>query len=175
MVKLQEDTVMKYYFKEKFTFLFDRGELYDEAGNTAYTFQSTTVMFPEIHLYGRYGEIGMVQTRFAWFLSKYDLYLNGNYVDRLQQELTLFRPRLYLEEKGWTVQGDFMHWDYDIIDAEGNLIAQMDEELWHLTKHFVLNIYDEENEELILLVMLGIFLKDKSASSNAGAAAAGSH
>ena len=41
---------MKYYLKENFRFLYDEGQIYDENGDVAYTFEKETLFLPKISL-----------------------------------------------------------------------------------------------------------------------------
>ena len=63
-----------------------------------------------------------------------------------------------------------------ITDEEGNLLCEVSEEILHFTKHYSVEIYDEENEELLILLVLAInqFDKDQD-SANSSAAAASSN
>lgn len=163
---------MNYYLKENFRFLYHKGLLFDEEGIVAYEFEASTVMFPRLHLY-RFGkEIGQVKKNFTLFLSQYDIDLYGEFSDSLQQELTFFKSRLYLENRGWQIKGDFFAWNYEIVDREGYILCSVHEKLFHLTKHFEIQVYDEDNQDLLLLMVLAIFLFDKEKDSNSAAAAA---
>ena len=132
-------------------------------------------VIPQIDLY-KYGErVGHVKKNFSWFLRNYDLYLDDVNVDTLQQEFTWFKSELTLERHGWTIKGDFFSWDYQIYDENGDMIADMDQELFRLTKHFTINIFDEDNEELIILLVLAINQFDKDRDSAASSSAAASN
>lgn len=160
---------MKYYFKENFRFLYADGTLYDSRNNPVYTYENQTLFFPQIDLY-RYGEkVGHVKKNFTFFLNRYDIVLRNNVVDSLQQQFTLFRQELKLERLGWTVRGDFLALSYEIYDANDNVICVVDQELFHFTRHYCVNVLDESQELLIILLVLAInqYDKDLSASSSA--------
>ena len=160
---------MKYYFKENFRLLYADGALYDSHNNPLYTYRNQTLFFPQIDLF-RYGEkVGHVKKNFTFFLRQYDIFVKGRMIDTLNQQFTLFRQELQLERLGWTIKGDFLALSYQIYDRNGNMICEVDQELFHLTRQYYVNILDESQEMLIILVVLAInqYDKDLSASSSA--------
>ena len=163
---------MKYYLKENFRFLYADGQLYDEDDNIAYEFQNQTLMFPQIDLYRNGEAVGHIKKRFSWFLEKYDIYHYDNYVDSLNQQFRFFRSELILERLNWTVKGDFFSWHYEILNEYGELIARVDQELFRLTQRFFIEIFDERNEDLVILIVLAInqFDKDRQAAASSSAA-----
>ena len=166
---------MKYYFKENFRLLYADGTLYDEQENPVYQYQNTTLLFPEIELY-RDGElVGHVKKNFTLFLREYDIYLGDELADTLGQDFTFFHPELTLERLGWTIKGDFFALDYEIRNAEGTLLCEVNQELFRLTRRYYVNIYDEENEELLVLLVLAINQFDKDLSSSQSSAHTSSH
>ncbi|MBQ1521934.1 MAG: hypothetical protein IIZ74_04160 [Erysipelotrichaceae bacterium] len=160
---------MKYYFKENFRLLYADGALYDSHNNPVYTYRNQTIFFPQIDLF-RYGEkVGHVKKNFTFFLRQYDIFVKERMIDTLNQQFTLFRQELQLERLGWTIKGDFLALSYQIYDRNGNMICEVDQELFHLTRQYYVNILDESQEMLIILVVLAInqYDKDLSASSSA--------
>ncbi len=161
---------MKYYLKEKFRFLYADGQLYDEYGNVAYEYENTKLMLPQIDLY-RHGDlIGSVRKRFQWFLSRYDIYHRGAYVDSIQQRFSWLGSELDLEGLNWTVEGDIFGWNYEIFDEYGDIVARVDQEIFRLTQRFYIDIYDEDKEELVILLIMTINQFDKDRQASAAAA-----
>ena len=60
----------------------------------------------------------------------------------------------------------------EIYNENDELIAEVDQEIFRFTQRFYIDIYDEENEVLIILLALAINQFDKDVAS---AAAASSH
>ena len=79
---------------------------------------------------------------------------------------------LRIDELGWTIKGDLFDWHYQIFDEEGLLMAQIDQEIFRLTQRFYIDIYDEQNEELIILLVIALnqFDKDRAAAASSSAA-----
>ncbi|MBQ3384516.1 MAG: hypothetical protein IJG59_04795 [Erysipelotrichaceae bacterium] len=166
---------MKYYFKENFRLLYADGALYDSHNNPVYTYRNQTLFFPQIDLF-RYGEkVGHVKKNFTFFLRQYDIFVKGRMIDTLNQQFTLFRQELQLERLGWTIKGDFLALSYQIYDRNGNMICEVDQELFHLTRQYYVNILDESQELLIILVVLAINQYDKDLSAASSSASHHSH
>lgn len=166
---------MKYYFKENFRFLYADGALYDSNNNPVYTYRNQTLFFPQIDLY-RYGEkVGHVKKNFTFFLNRYDIVLRNVLVDSLQQQFKLFRQELRLERLGWTIRGNFLALNYEIYDANDNIICKVDQELFHLTRQYYVNVMDESQELLIILLVLAINQYDKDLSAAANSAQSHHH
>ena len=168
---------MKYYFKENFRLLYADGTLYDENELPVYTYENQTLFLPQIDLY-KYGEkIGHVKKNFTFFLRNYDIVLDDEVVDSLQQQFTLFRQELTLQRLGWTIRGDWLALSYKIYDETDRLICEVDQELFHLTRHYCVNILDESREELIMLVLLAInqYDKDLAAASSSSSHSSSHH
>ena len=161
---------MKYYFKEDFTILYDKGALMDADGHVVYDFESTKVFLPCLQVY-KYGHhIGEVRERLRFVLGHFDIEVFGEYNDSLVEKLTFIRPKLLLEERGWEVKGDLMKWNYEITDREGLVLCDVHEEIFHWTKHFTVDIYDEENADALIMIVLAVYLFDKEADAAAAAA-----
>ena len=165
---------MKYYLKENFRFFYADGQLFDEDGNVAYEYENTRLMFPQVCLFRHNDLVGSIQKRLTWFLSRYDIYHHDQYVDSIQQRFKVFENELDMESLGWTIMGDFFSWHYEIYNEYGDLIARADQEPFRWTQRFYIEIYDEDNEELILLLIMAINQFDKDMQA-AGAAAAAAH
>lgn len=162
---------MRFYFKENFRLLYADGQLYDQYDREVYNYRNETLMFPEISLWRDGSRIGTVKKRFSWFMRHYDLYYQGRYIDTIRQQFTFFASELLLENLGWKIKGDFFSLNYQVYNEDDELIAEVSQEIFRLTRRYYIEIYDNINEELIVLVILAInqFDKDRQAAANAAA------
>lgn len=164
----KEERNMKYYFKENLRLLYADGQLYDASDNPVYSYANTTLFFPRIELYHHGQMVGHVKKNFTFFLREYDLYIGETMTDTLKQNFTFFKPQLELQRRGWRIDGDFLALHYRIYDRNDNVICEVDQELFRLTRRYYVNIYDESQELLLILLVLAInqFDKDLSAAAN---------
>ena len=162
---------MLYYFKEKVTLVHSEGTIFDQLGNEIYTYYSTKQLRPELHLVRDGQEVGTVKTKPSWFRQKYDLFFHGQYAGELHTEKSFIKAKLSLDMMGWKIEGSARNWDFQIADAEDNIIAEIRSDMWHMSTHYAIKIIDEEYEEMLLLVIMGVYLYYKAVAAAAAAAA----
>ncbi|MBR0137191.1 MAG: hypothetical protein IJM15_02160 [Erysipelotrichaceae bacterium] len=161
---------MIYYLKEEVSLIKERGAFYDENENEVYTFYAENIMHPVVHLCNGDEEIGTIRTRRSFLKSEYDLYVDGQHIDTLKQVFSWLKLKMELPTIGWKINNEEKAYTYNIMDRYGRVLASIKEGLFHLTMHFSVEIFDEESEELLLLVVLGVFLLRKAQIAAAAAA-----
>ena len=162
---------MKYYLKENFRFLHADGQLYDENGTAVYTYRNKNLFLPRIDLC-KYGvNIGHVKKQFRWILDQYDIVYGPDHVGSLNQDLKFLGSEFRIDDLGWRIVGDIFSMNYDIYNEEGAMIATVSQEFFRLTQRFYIDIFDEYNEELIVLIVMAINQYDKDRQAAAAAAA----
>lgn len=80
----------------------------------------------------------------------------------------LFRqrmPRYDIDFNGWYVEGGFLEWDYIITGANGEEIASISKELFHMTDTYVLDIHNPVNALHVLMFVLAMDAEKCSRSS----------
>lgn len=148
---------MKLLFKQRFFSWFDSYDIYDEAGNVVFTVQGQLSWGHKLHISDCYGRhIGTVKEVVLTFLPKFELYAGGNYIGSISKEFTLFKPSYTIDFNGWNIQGNFMEWDYTIVDAYGNEAAVISKELWKLTDTYVIDVRNPEDALYALMFTLAI-------------------
>jgi len=157
---------MKLYFKENLFSLLGSYEIYDEDENVLYTAKGQLALTSEIDIYDKYGNLeGTIKKVLLSFLSKYEFYHRDEYVGLLKKNLTLFKQSFDLDFHNWSVEGDFLNLDFYIDDYQGNQIAHISKELFHLTQHYSIEIYDEDNVLDVLMIVLAICLECQAAAT----------
>lgn len=148
---------MKLLFKQRFFSWFDSYDIYDEAGNTVYVVKGQLSWGHCLKIFNAAGqEIGTVRERVLTFLPKFEMYIGNSYVGCIRKEFTLFRPRYDIDCNGWHVEGDFMEWDYRIVDPAGRYIASVSKQLLRLTDTYVIDLPDPRNALCALMLVLAI-------------------
>jgi uncharacterized protein YxjI len=110
-----------------------------------------------LHILNADGEhIATVKQRVMTFLPRFELYEGDAYVGCITKEFSFFRPSFSVDCNGWAVDGDFMEWDYQIVDASGAVIATVSKELFHMTDTYVIDVVDPEDALHALMVVLAI-------------------
>ncbi len=148
---------MQLLFKQRFFSWFDSYDIYDAQGRTVFTVEGKMSWGHRLHILNADGEhIATVKQRVMTFLPRFELYEGEAYVGCITKEFSFFRPSFSVDCNGWTVDGDFMEWDYQIVDASGAVIATVSKELFHMTDTYVIDVVDPEDALHALMVVLAI-------------------
>lgn len=148
---------MKLLFKQRFFSWFDSYDIYDEAGRTVYTVQGKLAWGHKLVIYDAAGrEIGMVQERVISWLPKFEIYKENHYLGCISKEFTFFVPKFNIDYNGWRVEGDFLEWDYRIVNASNQCIAEVSKELFNWTDTYVIDVRNPEDALCALMLVLAI-------------------
>lgn len=158
---------MKYRIRQRLFSWFDSFDIYDEAGNTAYTVKSQLSWGHCLHILDRNGEdLAVVQEKVLTMLPKFELYMDGQYKGMLKRKISFLRPSYDIDFNGWHVTGDFMGWDYRIEDSSGTVIAFITKELFHMTDTYVIDVAREEDVLCALMLVIAIDAEKCTASTS---------
>lgn len=149
---------MKLLFKQRFFSWLDSYDIYAEDGSTLFQVESRLDWGHRLHILDACGQhVGTVRQRLLTLLPKFDLYLGEDcLLGSIEKDFTLFQPHYRFEGLGWEIQGSFLEWDYEILDAEGALIATVNKELWNFTDTYVIDVVRAENALAALMFTLAI-------------------
>lgn len=148
---------MKLLFKQRFFSWFDSYDIFDEAGNTVYSVKGELSWGHQLRIYDAAGnELGLVKQRLLTFMPRFELYVKDQYIGCISREFTLFTPRYNIDFNGWQVEGNWLEWDYSIIDAAGQRVAYVTKEIWNWTDTYSLEIYEPQNALCTLMLVLAI-------------------
>jgi len=158
---------MKLLFKQRFFSWFDSYDIYNEAGETLYTVKGQLAWGHLLKIYDAQGnEMGTVKQRVLTWLPKFEMYLGGQYIGCISKEFTLFSHKFNIDYNGWHIDGDWLGWDYSVVDSAGNAVAQVSKELWNWTDTYVIDVYDPADALCALMLVLAIDAEKCSSSNN---------
>lgn len=147
---------MRLNFKQRFFSWLDSYDIYDEDGNTVFTVEGKLSWGHCLHIKDAYGNhIGTLQERIFTFLPQFEIYINDRYVGCIKKEFTFFKPQFTIDCNGWQVNGQWMEWDYTIVDGPRK-VAAISKELFHWTDTYVIDVADPRDALGALLVVLAI-------------------
>ncbi len=148
---------MKLLFKQRFFSWFDSYDIYNEAGETVYVVKGQLSWGHCLKIFDTNGnEIGMVKQRIFTFLPKFELYMGAQYIGCISKELSLFKPKYNIDCKGWHIEGNFLEWDYSIIDVNGQQVAIVSKELFNWTDTYSIEVCNPEDAIYALMLVLAI-------------------
>ena len=148
---------MKLLFKQRLFSWFCSYDIYDEAGNTLYTVEGQLSWGHCMKVFDANGkELAMLQQVVLTFLPKFEIYLGGNYAGCIKKEFTFFKPVFDIDYNGWHVEGDYMEWDYQIVDSFGRSVATVEKELFKWTDTYVIDVKNPADALSVLMLVLAI-------------------
>ena len=148
---------MRLYFKQRFFSWFDSYDVYDEWGNTAFQVEGQPAWGHRLHILDAGGRhAGTVREVVFSIPRRFELFRNGGYAGSIRKELTLFRPRFFVDYNGWQVTGDVMEWAYSITDRDGRPVAEVSKELLNFTDTYTIDLRNPEDALDALMIVLAI-------------------
>jgi len=148
---------MRLYFKQRLFSWLDSYDIYDEADNTVFTVEGKLSWGHCLHINDANGRhIGTLQEKVFTILPQFEIYIGEEYVGCIKKEFTFFKPQFTLDCKGWQVDGEWLEWDYTILDAGGRQVAAITKEPFHWTDTYVIDVADPVDALGALLVALAI-------------------
>ncbi|WP_028041955.1 LURP-one-related/scramblase family protein [Candidatus Stoquefichus massiliensis] len=148
---------MKLLFKQRLFSWFDSYDIYDENNQTLFTVKGQLSWGHCLQIYNQNNEhIGTIKEEIFTFLPKFNMYLGNEYIGRIYKEFSLFKPAFHLDCLDWQVRGNWLEWDYQIINSKGIVIAIISKEIFHLTDTYVIDIIESQNTLYVLMIVLAI-------------------
>lgn len=157
---------MKLWFKQRFFSWFDSYDIYNEAGETVYTVKGQLSWGHLLKIYDAQGfEVGTVKQKVLTWLPKFEIYLGSQYMGCISKEFTLFSNKYDIDYNGWHIDGDWLGWDYSVLDSSGRIVAQISKELWNWTDTYVIDVHEPSDALCALMLVLAIDA-EKCSNSN---------
>ena len=148
---------MKLLFKQRLFSWFDSYDIYDEAGNTVFTVKGELSWGHLLRIYDAIGnDVGYIKERVFTFLPKFEIYLGDNYMGCISKEFTFFKPKFNIDYNSWTVDGDWLEWDYSIFNSTAQTVATVSKEIWNWTDTYVIDVKDPNDAICVLMLVLAI-------------------
>lgn len=148
---------MKLLFKQRFFSWFDSYDIYDEMGKTVYVVEGQLSWGHCLKIFDSNGnEIGTVKEQVLTFLPKFEIYLKDNYMGCISKEFAFFKPKYNIDFNGWHIEGNWMEWDYNILNASGQCIANISKQLFNWTDTYIIDVRDPQDALCALMLVLAI-------------------
>lgn len=148
---------MRLLIKQRVFSWTDSYDIYDEAGKPKYFVKAEFLALGhQLHVYDENGcEIGIIHQKLFRLLPAFEIEMNGHLIGEIRKEFTLFFPRYEIDFNGWSVQGDLMGWDYDVLAGERPII-HISKELFHWGDTYVIDFENPEDELMGMLLVIAI-------------------
>lgn len=149
---------MSLTIKQRIFSLTDTYDVKDHMGYTKYFVSAEWFTIGhKIHIYdANMQEIGRIEERIFQFLPKARIYIRGIEVGQISKEFSLFVPKYNIDFNGWHVEGDFLGWDYSIVNQLGCNVASISKELFRFSDTYTLTVTNPQEELAALIVAISI-------------------
>jgi uncharacterized protein YxjI len=149
--------IVKLLFKQRLFSWFDSYDIYDEAGNTVFIVKGELSWGHLLRIYNVFGnEIGCIKEKVFTWLPKFEMYIGNSYAGCIRKEFSFFKPKFNIDYNGWRVEGDWLEWDYSIVNSEGYGVAYVTKEVWNWTDTYSIDVRDQRDTLYALMLVLAI-------------------
>ncbi|MFE2776229.1 LURP-one-related/scramblase family protein [Aerococcus urinaeequi] len=161
---------MKLYMKQKLFSLKQDFNIYDHNQTPLFRVSGKLFSFGrQLRIYDvlTNEELAYVKESPFRFLTHLKVYKGTDYIATIQQKMTLFKTKMTIEDIGWTIQGDFLGWQYVIKNEKNQTIAEVKARMLSWSDTFEITIDDTQVDPIIVLaIILAIdTIRDKQQSS----------
>ncbi len=147
---------MKMLFRQRFFSWFDSYDIYGEDGSTMFTVEGKLSWGHKLHILDKNGNhIATLKERVLSLFHTFDIYIGEEHIGEIVKEFSLFRPSFSVDFMGWTVDGDFFEWNYDILEGS-KPIASVSKELFNFTDTYSIEVNTPADALPALMVVLAI-------------------
>ncbi len=148
---------MRMLFRQRFFSWFDSYDIYGENGESLFTVKGQLSWGHRLNIYDAAGvPVGSVRERVLTLLPQFELYAGERCVGCIKREFSLFTPRYDVDCMGWRVEGNFLEWDYTVLDDRGGCAATVSKQLFNLTDTYVIDVARPEDALPMLMLVLAI-------------------
>ena len=148
---------MKLLFKQRFFSWLDSYDIYNEYGEMVYRVEGKLSWGHNLHILDTTNHhVGTLKQVMLTFLPKFEIYTYGQLIGSLSKKFSFFKPVYIIDFNGWQVHGNYLEWDYEIVNQNGQLIATINKELLKLTDTYVIDVNNPDDALYALMVVLAI-------------------
>ena len=152
---------MQLYIKQRIFSWGDRYDVYDETGVARYEVRSAFFSLGhQIHVYDKlaeegHDEVGSIRQKLFTLMPTFEIEIDGCVVGTVRKKFTLLRQNYEVDFRGWDVDGNFLGWDYRVVQSDREVIA-ITKEIWNWSDTYTLTFRNPADEIPGLLLVLAI-------------------
>ena len=148
---------MKLLFKQRLFSWFDSYDIFNENGETVFTVEGKMSWGHKLHILNHRGEhIATVKQVVLTWLPRFELYEGDRFIGSIKKQFSFLKPHYEIDFNGWSISGDFLEWDYNILNSSGQIAATVSKELFNFTDTYTIDTINDSDALLALMVTLAI-------------------
>ena len=111
----------------------------------------------QIHVYHKSTgeELGSIHQKLFTLMPTFEIVIGGRVMGTVRKKFTFFSQNYEVDYRGWDVEGDFLGWDYRVVQG-GAQIMSISKELFRWGDTYVLHYNNPANELPGLLLVIAI-------------------
>ena len=139
----------------------DSYDVFDDSGEARYEVRSAFFSLGhQIHIYDKradegHDEVGSIRQKLFTLMPTFEIEIGGRVIGTVRKKFTLLRQNYEVDYRGWDVEGDFLGWDYRVVQA-GREVLSITKEIWNWSDTYTLRFRDPADEIPGLLLVLAI-------------------
>ena len=139
----------------------DSYDVFDDSGEARYEVRSAFFSLGhQIHVYDKQAdegrdEVGSIRQKLFTLMPTFEIEIGGRVIGTVRKKFTLLRQNYEVDYRGWDVEGDFLGWDYRVVQADREVLS-ITKEIWNWSDTYTLRFRDPADEIPGLLLVLAI-------------------
>ncbi|BBD42033.1 hypothetical protein HMPREF9966_0408 [Streptococcus anginosus SK52 = DSM 20563] len=152
-------TVMKTYLvKQKFRFGGEKFDIKDNRGNIDYQVEGSFLKIPKTFtIYDDKGEVvSQIQKTVLTVLPQFEIQLRNGSSFYIRKKFTFLRDKYEFDNLGLRIEGNIWDLEFRLLDAQGQVIAEISKELLHLMSTYQVVVYEDAYADLVISLCVAI-------------------
>ena len=152
---------MQLHIKQRIFSWGDSYYVYDDNGEARYEVRSAFFSLGhQIHVYDKradegHDEVGSIRQKLFTLMPTFEIEIGGRVIGTVRKKFTLLRQNYEVDYRGWDVEGDFLGWDYQVLQGSQEILS-ITKEIWNWSDTYTLRFRDPADEIPGLLLVLAI-------------------
>ena len=148
---------MRLLIKQRVFSFGEKFDIYDEQGNVKYFVNCELFSFcQQLHVFDMQdNEIGSVHQVLFSFPKQFEIVMNGSTKGYITKQFTFFYQKYDVDFNGWSVEGDFLDWNYDVY-SQGRPIIKINKEWLAWGDTYTIDFENPEDELMGLMLVIAI-------------------
>lgn len=152
---------MKLYIDRKLWSIWGKYDVFFEDGDVACTVKGHPSLGRKLTIHDPDGrEIGMLKQIILRMFATFEIWRDDVVQGYVNQKFSLLHPKLEVDYRDWYVEGDFFQWHFVVYNSNDDLVGRVDQEIWHLTDHYVIEANSNDALDVLMLVLAISAIKD---------------
>ena len=152
-------TVMKTYLvKQKFRFGGEKFDIKDDRGNIDYQVEGSFLKIPKTFtIYDDKGEVvSQIQKTVLTVLPQFEIHLRNGSSFYIRKKFTFLRDKYEFDNLDLRIEGNIWDLEFRLLDAQGQVIAEISKELLHLMSAYQVVVYEDAYADLVVSLCVAI-------------------